>query len=50
MKIYPAHGHSAQMGHAFAYEGASIWFPDVLAFVQRHCPPARTATASEAAP
>ena len=24
-------------GHAFAYLGSSVWFPDVLAFVQKHC-------------
>jgi carboxymethylenebutenolidase len=39
MKIYPPFGHSARDGHSFAYRGAELWFPDVLAFVQKHCPP-----------
>ena len=37
MKIYPPHGTSNSEGHAFAYLGSSVWFPDVLAFVQKHC-------------
>ena len=37
MRIYPPYGSSNRDGHSFAYLGASLWFPDVLAFVQKHC-------------
>jgi carboxymethylenebutenolidase len=37
-KIYPPFGNSPQEGHSFAYRGSSIWFDDVLRFVERHCP------------
>lgn len=36
-KIYPPFGNSPQEGHSFAYRGSSIWFDDVLRFVERHC-------------
>lgn len=39
LKIYPAFGRAARDGHSFAYQGASIWFGDVFAFLQRHCTP-----------
>jgi carboxymethylenebutenolidase len=38
-KIYPRFGKSSQDGHSFAYRGVSIWFDDVLRFLQRHCTP-----------
>lgn len=38
-RIYRPYGRSSRDGHSFAYLGASIWFPDVLAFVQKHCIP-----------
>jgi dienelactone hydrolase len=38
-KIYPAYGRSGRDGHGFAYLGASTWFGDVFAFLQRHCTP-----------
>lgn len=37
LKIYPPYGLSAQDGHSFAYRASTVWFDDVLAFVQRHC-------------
>lgn len=37
MKIYPPYGSSKQDGHSFAYLGAATWFPDIFAFVQKHC-------------
>jgi dipeptidyl aminopeptidase/acylaminoacyl peptidase len=37
MKIYPAFGKSDAEGHSFAYMGASVWFADVLSFIDRHC-------------
>lgn len=39
VRIYPPYGSSARDGHSFAYAGAPIWFPDVLAFLQKHCRP-----------
>jgi dienelactone hydrolase len=39
MRIYPPYGSSSRDGHSFAYLGASTWFPDVFAFVQKHCKP-----------
>ncbi len=39
VKIYPPYGHSSKEGHSFAYMGASVWFPDVLAFVEKNCNP-----------
>ena len=39
IRIYPPYGSSAQDGHSFAYMGASTWFPDVFAFIQKHCTP-----------
>lgn len=35
--VFPAFGRSAAQGHSFAYAGAALWFPEVLAFMQRHC-------------
>jgi hypothetical protein len=37
VKVYPPFGSSAREGHSFAYAGSDVWFPDVLAFLQRHC-------------
>jgi dienelactone hydrolase len=37
-KIYPPFGRDAADGHSFAWHGSSIWFADVLAFLERHCP------------
>ena len=39
IRIYPPYGSSARDGHSFAYMGASTWFPEVFAFVQKHCTP-----------
>jgi len=39
LKIYPPYGGSSREGHSFAYLGSAIWFADVFAFIQRHCPP-----------
>jgi carboxymethylenebutenolidase len=36
-KIYPRFGSSPPDGHSFAWRGSSVWFEDVLAFLQRHC-------------
>ena len=36
-KIYPAFGKSDKEGHSFAYKGATIWFDDVFAFMQKYC-------------
>lgn len=38
-RVYAPFGRSAAEGHRFAYAGVATWFPDVLAFVQRSCPP-----------
>jgi dienelactone hydrolase len=38
LKIYPPYGSSNRDGHSFAYLGSSIWFSDVFAFLQKHCP------------
>ena len=38
LKIYPAFGESAKSGHSFAYAGASIWFNDVINFLNSNCP------------
>lgn len=35
--IYPAFGMSKNEGHAFAYAGANTWFPEVFAFLGKHC-------------
>jgi dipeptidyl aminopeptidase/acylaminoacyl peptidase len=43
VKLYPAFGKSDAEGHSFAYMGASIWFTDVLSFVERHCSSPRKA-------
>jgi dipeptidyl aminopeptidase/acylaminoacyl peptidase len=37
-KIYPRYGDSHADGHSFAYRGSDVWFPDVLAFLEKHCP------------
>jgi carboxymethylenebutenolidase len=39
IRIYPPFGSTAREGHSFAYLGASKWFPDVFAFIQKHCMP-----------
>lgn len=39
LKIYPPFGRSARDGHSFAYQGASVWFGDVFAFLRKHCTP-----------
>ncbi len=41
VKIYPKFGSSAKDGHSFPYQGASIWFDDVLSFLNRYCPCAK---------
>ena len=38
LKIYPKFGDSEREGHSFPYRGASIWFDDVLAFLNKYCP------------
>jgi carboxymethylenebutenolidase len=37
VKIYPPFGRSPHEGHSFAYRGSTIWFDDVLRFLDRHC-------------
>jgi len=37
-KIYPRYGDSHADGHSFAYRGSAVWFGDVLAFLEKHCP------------
>jgi carboxymethylenebutenolidase len=39
IRIYPPYGSSPQQGHSFAYRGASIWFQDVLGFLEANCKP-----------
>jgi carboxymethylenebutenolidase len=39
IRIYPSYGSSPQQGHSFAYRGASIWFGDVLGFLEANCNP-----------
>jgi dipeptidyl aminopeptidase/acylaminoacyl peptidase len=39
IRIYPSYGSSPQQGHSFAYRGASIWFGDVLGFLEANCKP-----------
>jgi carboxymethylenebutenolidase len=36
-RIYPAFGHSAADGHAFAWRGSEIWSADALRFLSKHC-------------
>jgi len=36
-KIYPPYGTTPQSGHAFGYQGASIWADDVFRFLDRYC-------------
>jgi carboxymethylenebutenolidase len=36
-KLYPRYGWSERAGHSFAYRGAQVWFPDVLAFLNKTC-------------
>lgn len=36
-KIYPAFGENHMWGHNFAWLGGSIWGPDGIAFLERHC-------------
>lgn len=35
-KVYPSYGFGAQGGHSFCVQGASIWGPDVVRFLQAH--------------
>jgi carboxymethylenebutenolidase len=37
MKIYPPFGKTNKDGHSFAYLGSSIWIPDIIQFLQKHC-------------
>lgn len=37
VKIYPPFGSSDSDGHAFAYRGSDVWFPEVFQFIQAHC-------------
>lgn len=39
IRIYPSYGSSPPQGHSFAYRGASIWFDDVLGFLEANCKP-----------
>ena len=39
IRIYPPYGSSPEQGHSFAYRGASIWFDDVLRFLEANCRP-----------
>src|SRR5207253_11158280 len=39
IRIYPPYGSSPQEGHSFAYCGASVWFEDVLRFLEANCKP-----------
>jgi dipeptidyl aminopeptidase/acylaminoacyl peptidase len=39
IRIYPPYGSSPQQGHSFAYRGASVWFEDVLRFLEANCKP-----------
>jgi len=39
IRIYPPYGSSPQQGHSFAYRGASVWFEDVLRFLEAKCKP-----------
>lgn len=39
IRIYPPYGGSPEQGHSFAYRGASIWFADVLGFLEGNCKP-----------
>jgi len=35
--IYPAFGSSRKDGHAFAWRGSEVWFPDALRFLEASC-------------
>jgi len=37
IRVYAAYGTSTQAGHSFAYRGASIWFSDVVRFLEANC-------------
>lgn len=37
IKIYARFGSTPKDGHSFAYRGSAVWFPDVIAFLQKHC-------------
>jgi len=37
IRIYPPYGSSPHQGHSFAYRGASVWFDDVLRFLEANC-------------
>ncbi len=37
IKIYPAYGKTNFDGHSLTWLGASIWFSDVFAFIEKHC-------------
>jgi hypothetical protein len=37
IKIYAPFGSTHNDGHSFAYRGSAVWFPDVIAFLQKHC-------------
>jgi len=39
IRIYPPYGSSREQGHSFAYRGTSIWFADVLSFLEANCKP-----------
>jgi dienelactone hydrolase len=38
IKIYPPFGGSVERAHSFGYFGSSVWGPDVLTFLEKHCP------------
>lgn len=37
VKIYPPFGTSAKQAHSFPWTGVEIWFPDIIAFMSKHC-------------
>lgn len=39
IRIYPPYGSSPEQGHGFSYRGTSIWFADVLSFLEANCKP-----------
>ena len=38
IKIYPPFGKTHFDGHSLTWLGSAIWFGDVFAFIQKHCP------------
>lgn len=44
--IYPPFGGSPRDGHAFAWRGSALWFPDALAFLEASCGSAATGSSA----